>query len=84
MAIIQDYTPLKSTAVSGVERLIADAIKNAIAKSIDLVVEDAKLSVEKQIRGSVGDIAARVLQKFSFDRMGQDLVIRVEFPGAKT
>ncbi len=45
----------------------------------DTQTTKAKADVEAELRGSVGSIAAKVLQTFSYERMGQDLVICVKF-----
>lgn len=55
------------------------AIRLSIDESIEAVAEEAKAKVVAQIRGAVGDIASRVLKNFTFERFGQELVIRVQF-----
>lgn len=60
-------------------RLLDGAIRTQINAVIDAEVDSAKVRLEKAVRGTVGSIAATVLQNFSFERMGQDLVIRVKF-----
>jgi hypothetical protein len=67
----------------GIEQMIAKGLQQVIDQEIDRVVEEAKVKVERNIRAESGSIAARVLKRFSFEKMGTDLVIRVEFPGAK-
>jgi hypothetical protein len=70
-------------SVPGIETMIAKGLQQVIDEEIDRVVDEAKIKVERNVRAASAGIAARVLQKFSFEKMGQDLVIRVEFPGAK-
>lgn len=89
MAIVQDYVPLKNPtslgSVSGIEQMIARGLQQVIDEEIDKVVEEAKTKVERNIRAESAGIAARVLKKFSMHMGmgGDELVIRVEFPGAK-
>jgi hypothetical protein len=41
------------------------------------------MRVETRVRGEVGSIAAKVLQRFNFETCGTQLVIRVEFDEKK-
>jgi hypothetical protein len=76
------------TSTADIFRAVKDpmvrALETVINEEIDRVVNEAKARVEANIRGQVGSIAARVLEKFSFEKIGSELVIRVEFPGAKS
>lgn len=60
-------------------RLLDGAIRTQINAVIDAEVDSAKVRLEKAVRGTVGSIAAKVLQNFSYMRDGRDLVIRVQF-----
>lgn len=60
-------------------RLLDGALRSEIDKVLGQEIEDAKARVEKAMRAAVGSIAAKVLTNFSYERMGQDLVIRVKF-----
>jgi len=73
-----------SEATRAIQSPLLRAIETVVSEEIEKVIEDAKRKVEQRVRGEVGAIAARVLEKFSFERLGQELVIRVEFPGAKS
>jgi hypothetical protein len=59
--------------------LLDEAIRQEIERVISTEIDQARDRVEKSVRGAVGAIAAKVLSNFSFERMGQDLVIRVQF-----
>lgn len=61
-------------------KLLQGAIQTAVEEAVKEVVDRAKAEVETKVRGQVGQIAARILEKFSFEKFGQELVIRVEFP----
>lgn len=65
-------------------RLLDSALRSEIDKVLGQEIEDAKARVEKAMRAAVGSIAAKVLTNFSYERMGQDLVIRVKFAFPET
>lgn len=67
------------TDTSEVPRMIAQAVENEIHRVIDSEIEQAKMRIEKEIRGRVGAIAAKVLERFSYDRVRNELLIRVDF-----
>jgi len=71
--------------VPGIEQMIARGLQQVIDEEIEKVVEEAKRKVEANVRASSAGIAARVLKKFTMNMGmgGDELVIRVEFPGAK-
>lgn len=64
--------------------LLDSALRSEIDKVLGQEIEDAKARVEKAMRAAVGAIAAKVLTNFSYERMGQDLVIRVKFAFPET
>lgn len=66
---------------------ITAALHRAIKAEIEAIIEkeskDIALRVEKRVRESVGSIAATCLEHFSFERLGNHLVIKVDFDGTK-
>lgn len=60
-------------------KLLSDAIQAKIEEAIVGAVEAAKIDVERKVRSSVGQIAANVLNHFSMEMRGTELVIRVDF-----
>lgn len=59
------------------------AVQSAVKATLETEIEAAQARVADAIRGAVGSISAKVLQNFSFERMGNDLVIRVAFAFAE-
>ena len=59
-------------------RMIQGALNSEVEKVIEAEVEKAKASVEAAVRGKVGEISAKILERFSMERIGQDLNIKVE------
>lgn len=66
--------------------LIQHALREKIDEILALEIEQTKRRIETRIRESVGSIASRVLERFSYERVGHDLLIRVEqvFPDRPT
>lgn len=60
--------------------MIENALRQKIEKIIKEEVENTKSIVVSQVRESVGEIAASVLQYFEMERMGSRLVITVQLP----
>lgn len=67
------------TDTHGLGQLLKGAVEIKIQEIIDEEIAATCKRVETKVRDSIGGIAARVLEHFSFERMGQDLVIRVKF-----
>ncbi len=67
------------TEDANISKLIYQAIEESARKAIEEEMEGVKKRVEEKVRGQVGMIAARVLDRFSFERVGQTLRIEVNF-----
>lgn len=69
--------------LSEIPQTIRAPLQGAIEDQIRQIIEEetsvAQKRVADRIRSSVGSIACRVLEQLHFDRVGQDLIIRVEF-----
>lgn len=67
--------------------MIEQAIRKAIADETARIVEDeatqAALRVEKRVRARTAEITATVLTRFSMERRGDELVIRVNFDNTR-
>lgn len=63
---------------------LVSAIKRVLdGRIVEIVNEEAKkagLEVERRIKSEVADIATRVLYRYTIERHGAELVIRVELP----
>lgn len=59
------------------------AIKSEIEKIIESEAKEAAKRVETRIRESIGSIAAKVLQHFTFNQFGTELRITVDFENIK-
>jgi hypothetical protein len=70
----------------------SDPISMLIVKAVDfrvneIIQDEAKKTaekVEKRVRDDVGLIAARVLEHYSMERMGDRIVIEVKFEKSNT
>jgi F0F1-type ATP synthase membrane subunit b/b' len=58
---------------------IGDEIQRRINEALDQEIKAAQDRVERTIRDQVGQIAANVLQNFSMETLGPELIIRVRF-----
>ncbi len=67
------------------DKLIADALRREIGRIIveetELAVKEAEERVRQRVRENTGALACRVLDHFSMERLGRDLIIRVDFEG---
>lgn len=67
---------------------IGTLIHTAIEKEIERIIEEEKEAlqerVQAKVRGSIGQIAAKVLNNFTYDRVGTELVIHVQFAFPET
>ncbi len=61
-----------------ITRMIEAAVNKAIAEAIETELDAAKQRFVEKIRGSVGAIAATVTQRLSFERIGNELIIRLQ------
>lgn len=64
---------------------LCKAVKHALEKQIELIVaeeaEASALRVSRRVREAAAQIAANVLTKFSMERFGKELVIKVDLEG---
>lgn len=67
-----------------ISRIIENAIEKEIARIIISESEEAGKRVEKSIRERVGQISASVLEKFTFQQSGHNLIITVNFENTKS
>lgn len=67
------------TVMQSVAKSMEGAIRTKIEECIEVEADMAKDRIVGRIRGAVGEISAKVLQNFTFERFGQELVIRVKF-----
>ena len=71
-----------------IEKSLGEKLQKAIQSEIDRVVTEeldkVKASVERKVRERVGQIAAIVCEKISYQFIGQEMVIRVKFEDFKT
>jgi hypothetical protein len=67
-------TPHSDGVAGAIKRGIEDAIKQIIEKE----VKEASARIESKVRESVGQITTRVLNRFTMQQMGSELVIRVD------
>lgn len=70
------------------ERTFTASLHEAMAQRITRIVEDeakkAADETQRRVRQMVGEIVSEVATFYSFEKRGQDLVITVKFPGAKS
>lgn len=64
-----------------ISELIAKKVREEIELAITEEIVLASKRIEERVRGQVGSITARVLDRFSFERIGQTLRIEVKFDG---
>lgn len=64
-------------------QVISNALKSQIERIVEEEAKEAAKRVEDRVRGSTGDIAARVLNHFSMEKYGSDIRITVHFPEMK-
>lgn len=66
---------------------MTETIIGALRKEVEQIAQEeahaAAQRVETRVREATGQIAAKVLNHFSFERLGNKLVIEVVFPQAK-
>jgi hypothetical protein len=62
-------------------RAIEEALKTRIAEVIDEEVADVQSRVERRVRDLVGAVATSVASRYSVERMGDDVLIRVKIEG---
>jgi len=62
-----------------IQHTIRQEIENVLNDEVDVVSK----RVEQKIRASVASISAKVLEHFSMERFGSELVIRVNFDNTK-
>lgn len=65
------------TASEQFKDAIENAVKTEIAAVSQTIVEDAQRDLEVAIKKALGVIALRVLDHYSIERNGRDLIIRV-------
>ena len=58
---------------------VADAIKKVITEAIDEEIEGVQTRVADRVRGEIGLIAARCVERLSFETYGKELIIKCEF-----
>jgi hypothetical protein len=59
--------------------LLREAIEKHLHDIIENEIQEVKLRLEKRVRAEIGSIAATVLERFSYERVGNELIIRVDF-----
>lgn len=59
-------------------RAIQGALEKAVAEEIEKEIGAAKARVEVAVRGRVASIAATILERFSYEKCGNDLTIKIE------
>jgi hypothetical protein len=59
---------------------IQRAVQEEIAKTTEEEITEAQKRIEVRVRERTAAIAGRVLSHFTFERMGQELRITVNFP----
>lgn len=64
---------------SGADKLIQQAISEAIVKIANEEAAEAGRCVEKRVRAEAAQIAAQLLRRFDMSVSGNQLVIRVDF-----
>lgn len=57
---------------------IEQAIKQAVEDEIEHVLKDAEKRLNDRRAEIIGSISVRLFRHLNFDRMGDDLVIRIE------
>lgn len=63
---------------SDIRNALAPYIQKEIETAIEEEIETLHKRIEERVRGRVGSIVANVLERFSMERFGSELVIRVE------
>jgi hypothetical protein len=71
----------KCSSSDSIVSSIISAINQEVAKIVNEVAKEASARVEDKIRKQTGAIAASVLEYFTFERKGSELIIRVDFSG---
>ena len=60
---------------------IERAVKDRIDQEVDLALQEAQERVGRAVRAAVGQIVLSVMQRYSVERMGNDIIIRVKIDG---
>ena len=63
--------------------LLQKAIQQEVTRIIEEEVQEAPRRIQERIRGRIGQITAQVLEHFSMERQGSEIVIRVNFEEMK-
>lgn len=58
------------------------AIDAEIQKSVDAAIEQAVQKIKTEVRKKMGEIAVGLLSDYRIERMGRELVIRIDINGA--
>jgi len=65
--------------MDALERTIQKAIEIRKEEIINEVAKESANTIEQRIRKEVGQLAASVVSRLSYERCGTDLLIRVQF-----
>lgn len=75
---------MKEPNIEWLTKAISDEIEARTSAMIDQEMKDVSARVERHIRSQVGQIAATVVQRMSFEYRGVELIIRVDFKNTQT
>lgn len=66
-----------STTQDAIEKAILKHVEDSVAHAMQIQTEIAKDALEKALKAEIAKIALSVMQMYSIERNGEDLVIRV-------
>lgn len=72
-----------ATSIDQTETLIMRAIQIEIERAIEAEADAAADRVKQAVMAKIGELSVRLLSHYSMERMGPDLVIRVNHDGLR-